>query len=383
MLTDKQLEKLAAPIINIFNELELELIQELAARFDKNDKIGGTMEWQLKMLEKMGVFNADCVKTIANYSKKSAEEINKMLKDAALSNFSEAEINQATEAGLLNATFDEVMKSEELAKIIRLSKIDVNNTVRLINTKCLESVNKAYMDTINTAYVETASGLRSYNESINRTLLKMAQSGITGATYKRKNKDGSEKIVNYSLEATVRRDIVTACNSLSNKASIELANNIGYEYVEVSQHLGARVTKKNDYTNHAWWQGKVYKINGSEPGYPNLVETTGYGDIQGLGGVNCRHRTFPFIPGISQPQPLIDYKENKRVFEKEQELRRLERKMRELRRVYAVVRQTGDASQVKKAKQDILLQSEKIDLYCSQNGLKRNENRETVKEFLK
>jgi len=383
MLTDKELEKLVEPIIKIFNEMEIDLILEVARRFDTYETIGGSLEWQLKMLEKMGVLNADCVKVIANYSRRTEKEINEMLKKSSMANFSEEEMNQAFEDDLLRVNFDMAMNSKQLRDIVRLTTIDTKNAVKLIQTKCLESIRQDYMDVINTAYVETSSGLRPYNESIVRSLKKYAQRGITGATYKRLDKDGNEKIVNYSLEGVVRRDIVTACNSLANKSSIEYAKDFGYEFVEVSQHLGARTGDGGEnYTNHAWWQGKVYKVDGKTKEYPNLREVTGYGDIRGLGGVNCRHRTFPFIPGISKPQPLLDYKKVKQQYDAEQGLRKLERKMRMLRREYVVMKQIGEVARVKELEQDIKSMYKTIDVYCARNNLKRDESREVVKENL-
>lgn len=381
MLTSKQLQNLANPIISIYNELEMELLNELVARFDMNENLGGSAEWQVRKLMQMGVFNADCVKLIAKRSKKTEKEINDMLKKASLANYSQSEMDKANEAGLLRVTYTDLMESEDLARVVNYSFIDVNKTIKLVNTKCLESMNQAYMDVINKAVVETASGIRSYNESIARSLKEFAKEGIKGATYQRRDKDGNTHLVNYSLESVLRRDIVTACNSISNKASIDVAEASGYEYVEVSAHMGARVTKRYDHTNHAWWQGKVYKLHGSDPKYPNLIETTGYGLVDGLGGVNCRHRTFPFIPGISKPMAQIDYNENKKVYLAEQQLRKMERTMRELRRTFAVLKKFGQPQEVKKAKNDILSYSKKIDAYCAKNSLKRDENRETVKEF--
>ena len=46
---------------------------------------------------------------------------------------------------------------------------------------------------------------------------------------------------------------------------------------------------------------------GSDEKYGNLVEETGYGDIEGLGGVNCRHR-------ISAATEDMKYKLNNQIF---------------------------------------------------------------------
>lgn len=40
----KDIDSLSQPIINIYSQIELDLIKEIARRFDLNDKIGGTME---------------------------------------------------------------------------------------------------------------------------------------------------------------------------------------------------------------------------------------------------------------------------------------------------------------------------------------------------
>ena len=157
----------------------------------------------------------------------------------------------------------------------------------------------------------------------------MAKKGITGATYRRK--DGT--IVNYSIEAAVRRDILTATCKLINTSSLKEVELIGAEYVEVSSHIGARVSKDDPIADHAGWQGKVYKLEGADEQYDNFYEKTGYGDILGLGGVNCRHHFFAFFPGISTPiSQKIDLEENERIYKLTQQQRRMEREIRALKK---------------------------------------------------
>ena len=36
--------------------------------------------------------------------------------------------------------------------------------------------------------------------------------------------------------------------------------------------------------------------------YPDFIKSTGYGLVDGLHGVNCRHSFSPFYPGISTPR---------------------------------------------------------------------------------
>lgn len=373
----KDIDSLSQPIINIYSQIELDLIKEIARRFDLNDEIGGTMEWQLKKLDELGVLNADTVKVIASYSEKSEQEILNMLKKAQLANINMTELKEAYRQGSITVDPMNIKTNSAFAEVLELSYKELSNTYRLIQTKALESAKQAYMNVINRSYIEVVTGTYDYQTAIKRAIKDMAKNGISGATYKRNG-----KLVQYSLEGTVRRDTLTAVNKLANKSSETLCKELGAEYVEISSHLGARTHPTNPIANHADWQGKVFKIDGSDKKYPNLKESTGYpDDILGLGGVNCRHRMFPFFPGISTPNPIrFNEEENRRVYELTQKQRAMERRMRQLKKEQAAAKEIGDKETVKKLNKKISEQSTKIDEFCKKNGLRRNHSRELVKE---
>lgn len=376
----KDIDSLSQPIINIYSQIELDLIKEIARRFDLNDEIGGTMEWQLKKLDELGVLNADTVKVIASYSEKSEQEILKMLKKAQLANINMTELEEAYRQGSITVDPTGIKSNSAFAEVLELSYKELSNTYRLIQTKALESAKQAYMNVINRSYIEVATGTYDYQMAIKRAIKDMAKNGISGATYKRNG-----KLVRYSLEGTVRRDTLTAVNKLANKSSETLCKELDAEYVEISSHLGARTHPTNPIANHAGWQGKVFKIDGSDKKYPNLKESTGYpDDILGLGGVNCRHRMFPFFPGISTSNPIrFNEEENRRVYELTQKQRAMERRMRQLKKEQAAAKAIGDKETAKKLNKKISEQSTKIDEFCKKNGLRRDHSRELVKEQIK
>lgn len=373
----KDIDSLSQPIINIYSQIELDLIKEIARRFDLNDEIGGTMEWQLKKLDELGVLNADTVKVIASYSEKSEQEILNILKKAQLANINMTELEEAYRQGSITVDPMNIKTNSAFAEVLELSYKELSNTYRLIQTKALESAKQAYMNVINRSYIEVATGTYDYQTAIKRAIKDMAKNGISGATYKRNG-----KLVQYSLEGTVRRDTLTAVNKLANKSSETFCKELGAEYVEISSHLGARTHPTNPIANHAGWQGKVFKIDGSDKKYPNLKESTGYpDDILGLGGVNCRHRMFPFFPGISTPNPIrFNEEENRRVYELTQKQRAMEHRMRQLKKEQAAAKEIGDKETVKKLNKKISEQSTKIDEFCKKNGLRRDHSRELVKE---
>ena len=375
MLSDNELTALTQPIIAIYNQIEMALLEKVAARFDVYDKIGGSLEWQLKKLDELGALTTEAVKVIASMSKRSEKEIARMLQDASLGNVDMNLLDTAFVNGFIFIDPKKLMETEALKATIELSYKELGQTYKLIQTKALESTRQAYMDIINRAYIETASGIYDYNTSIRGALRDMADQGISGATYRRGN-----RYVKYSIEGTVRRDTITAVHQLANKGAEKITKEIGADYVEVSAHIGARVSN-NPIANHAGWQGKVYKLVGSDK-YPNLKEKTGYpDDIQGLGGVNCRHRMFPFFPGISVPNPhQIDEKENKKVYEATQKQRAMERNIRALKKRMIVAKASGDMEQANAYRKALTEKQKQIDKFCKDNNLRRQTEREMVQE---
>lgn len=376
MLSDFELTELTQPIIKIYNQIEMELLEQVAARFDVYDKVGGSLEWQLKKLDELGALTAESIKVIASMSKRTEVEILKMLEKASIGNIDMKMLEKAYSNGFIFVNPQKMMQSPALRNTIELSYKELNGTFKLIQTKALESTKQAYMDIINRSYLETASGIYDYNTSIRKALRDFADEGITGATYRRGN-----KYVKYSIEGTVRRDTITAVHQLANRGAEKAAQELGVGYFEISAHIGARVSK-DPIGNHAAWQGKVYKLEGSEPEYPNLKEKTGYPDaIQGLAGVNCRHRMFPFFPGISVHNPhQIDLEENKKVFAAQQKQRAMERGIRATKKRMIVAKSSGDTDKAKEYRKELTARQKAIEEFCKKNNLRRQTEREMVQE---
>ena len=375
MLSDYELNALTQPIIAIYNQIEMELLEKVAKRFDVYDKVGGSLEWQAKKLDELGALTNEAVNVIAQMSKRSDKEIAQMLNKASVGNIDMSLLDLAYTNGFIFVDPSKIMESPALRATVDLSYKELGKTYKLIQTKALESTKQAYMDIINRAYIETASGIYDYGTSIRGALRDLADKGISGATYRRGN-----KIVKYSIEGAVRRDTITAVHQLANKGAEQSTRAIGAEYVEVSAHIGAR-TSKDPIANHAGWQGKVYKLDGSDK-YPNLKEKTGYpGDIQGLGGVNCRHRMFPFFPGISTPNPYkVDPKENAKVYEATQKQRAMERGIRATKKRLIVAKASGDMEKAKEYRTKLSAQQNQIEKFCKANNLRRQTEREMVQE---
>lgn len=383
MLTDNEVSKLIDPICTIYQQIEYDLIVDIANRLATYDKADGVLEYRLKKLQEFQKITPELLKIFAKYSGKSETEIKKLITEAQGLNIDLEPLTRAYDRDIIAVDPVVAMQSPILREIAELSYKDLSKTFSLIQTKAVESAKQAYINTLNTAYVEVASGNYSLQESLKKGLQRMARRGITGATYKRKNADGSYTYTEYSIEGVIRRDTVTAVHQLANKSSLQLVKEIGADYVEISSHLGARTHPTNPIANHAGWQGGIFKVEGHDKKHRNLKDATGYpDDILGLGGVNCRHRMFAFIPGISKPNPIKygDTEENKRIYKATQEQRLKERQIRKLKKEIAAIKPLGDKDATKALQIKLKNRQAELQAHCDKYGLKRDYSRELVQE---
>lgn len=377
-MTDDKLENLIKPLVNIYSDLELELIKDIAVRLNTYDGVKGTLKWNIDKLEELGGFNKDNLKLLSKYSKKSQSEIKRILKNvgyniSTLSN----EKNIVTDETLKTAT-SSIYNSVAIKNIVDETIKETNTIMETIQTKAIESAKKEYMQILTDSYIKVSSSVYSYDKVIKEALNKLAKEGITGATYTNGTK--------LSLESTVRRDILTKCHQLSAEIEIQKARDSGTNLVYVTQHLGARIrTKytKEDYEAHCEWQGKVYMLDGSNGKYDNFYEKTGYGELLGLCGVNCRHHVFATDESKTHPAPY-DEEENEKAYILSQEQRAYERKEREYKKKIEAMKILDDKEELKRLRQKKKLFDSRYDGFLKENNLQRDYNREYVdKEMVK
>lgn len=334
-MNEQTYENLIKPIIEIYSQIELDLLTNIANRFDTYDTVGGSLDWYLKKLEDMGALTKQNLKIISDKSKLTRIEIKRLMEDAGYNITHLPDYKKAFDKDIIDISPDELYNSQAIKNIMREAIKDTNDIMKLINTKALESARKAYMDILNKAYIEVSSGIYSYQESIKKALIEMANKGIGGATYMRQG-----KIIEYSLEGTVRRDVLTKTRQTANSVSLGIEEELDEDLVYVSQHYGAR-------PSHAIWQGKVYSRSGSNKNYPSLVKETGYGTITGLGGVNCRHFIMSYIEGITKIPTRADVAKNERIYDLTQEQRAYERKVRADKKQLAVAKTEEEKKAIK------------------------------------
>ena len=375
-MNDAKLEQLIKPLIRIYDNLELELIKDIAIRLNTYDGVKGSLKWYLDKLQAIGGFNQDNLALLAEYAGKSQKEVKEILKYAGYDTSKLDKYKSIIDNETLLKNPSSLYESVAVQNIINNAIKETNSIMETIQTKALESAKESYMKILTDSYIKVSSGIYSYDTAIKQGLKEMAKNGFTGATYS----NGKE----ISLESTVRRDVLTKCHQLAGDIELEKAKELGTNLVYVTQHLGARIrTKytKEDYEVHAEWQGKVYMINGSNDKYDNFYEKTGYGEMLGLCGVNCRHHFYATKEGWSHPE-LINKKENEEAYLKQQEQRNYERRIRQLKREKEVAKQLDDKEELKSINSRYSKFNKEYNKFLEENNLSRDYSREYIEKGL-
>lgn len=343
MLSPQYLEQLPEPLIALWQQVEDDILRDIARRIQKMGTLTETAAYQAWRLEQTRLLHTDIVKLISKYSGKSETAIRKMLVEAGTQTLRTEDAIHAA-AGV---TLPEPNKSQNLQNLLNAGYRQTTGTWKNLTATTANTVSRQFEDALDRAWLQVSSGAFDYQTAIRRAIHDLAEH-MDGVTYPSGHKD--------SLDVAVRRATLTGVNQTCGKLQLERAQEAGCEFVEVTAHVGARDTGSGP-ANHASWQGKVYHVGGpvwyEGEYYKGFEETTGYGTGPGLCGWNCRHNFFSFWPGIStrvytdeQLQALcakdIEYKGKKYSrYEINQMQRARERQVRKWKKTYLMEKEAG------------------------------------------
>lgn len=337
MLKPEYFNDKADRMIELYQELENFIIQDIAKRLLKSQSVSGTADRLIWKLEQMGESRAEIMNKLSQLTGLSRRELKALLQDAVMTSWND-------DLSAFNMMGIEVANPLDNPAVMSVMDAEYRKCQGELNNLTKTTMNQAQNDLarmLDEAEMRVASGVQSYSSAICEILDNYAGKGMiidypTGAS--------------RSLEAAVRCCIVTSMNQTCAQITNQYIVEGGAEYVLVSAHPGARIQQPGQpyLAGHENWQGKVYRIRGSEPDCPNLLEMTGY-DIDengsgkvvnplGLHGYNCRHSHKPWDKSLRNPyvdengNPVIDTEESRKLYEKQQKQRAMERAIRKTKR---------------------------------------------------
>lgn len=386
-------------LVEMYQDLENWIISDIATRLIKSGELSGTADRELWKLQQMGLHNTEIVKRISEMSGKSRNEVRRLLRDSVMTSFSDDKevLTQISASDIISPLKNNMAILAMNAELIKTSGELDNLTKTTIN-----QTQKDLLNMLNEVDYRVASGMQSYSSAVCEVLDRYAESGVM-VEYP----TGTKR----SLEAAVRCCIVTSMNQTAAQVTnVYIAQN-KIEYVLVSAHPGARYDKKDPtgISSHDHWQGKAYKIIGSEPGFPNLLESTGYTinletgkgtvvNLLGLHGYNCRHSHGPWRKDMvnkyldENGNVNINADESQKLYDLQQKQRLLEREIRKTKREIMTKKQELDMisetdvkeilqPQYDKLAYKLRMQNKRLQLFCKNNDLQLQGDRTKVSGF--
>lgn len=348
-LTQDQIDTLADKyIINLYKNLEREVIGDITRRVKGAERWTETAEIQVKHLRELGYspkeIQAEVLKNLranqeyrdwlAENTLQHKQEVKQIIEDTV----KEAKKNGdklVAEAGEMSwnddlsmweAAGQDLSKPNNLAQIVEAFKKQTNQELRNLTKTMgfkgttLENISTVFQKELDQAVVKVASGSFSYDQAVKDCIRTLSKSGLRTIDY------ASGRT--YQLDTASRMCIRTCVSQLSGKITKANIEKTDVKLVITSQHIGAR-------PEHVVWENQVFSYDGKSKKYPDFVSSTGYGSVEGLKGANCTHEFYPFWEGISEipedkvePDPVEVDGTTYTYYEATQKQRQMERSIR-------------------------------------------------------
>ena len=278
MLTPEQWKTISKQASQIYNQLELEIIEEIAKRIANVGHANTVVYNDVLIAQEMGVLYEDITELVAKYNNTSAIQIKNIFEEAAIKSLT-FDDKIYKEAGLKPIP---IKQSKSMLQILLATAEKTSNNLNNLCMTTASTSQQEFMNAMDKAYLEVSTGVKSYSNAIIDTIKELSQKNT---------------IVEYpsgyrtSIENAVRMNIVTGVNQTCGKLQLMRADEMNWDLMELTAHSGAR-------PEHAEWQGKIVSRSGKK-GYLSF-DDIGYGEPTGFKGVNCRHDWYPYFKGSSR-----------------------------------------------------------------------------------
>ena len=288
-------------MLELYRQLENFILKDITRRLLSAGEMTATADRLIWKLKQMGESQAAIEQKLRKLTGLTQKELRSILQDAVLTSW---EDDRAT-LGQLGIELSNPLKN---AAVIRVMDAEFKKSLGELTNLTRTTMKQSQIDLINMldeADLRVAAGVQSYSAAVCDILDRYAGKGIE-VSYP----TGAKR----TLESAVRMVVVTSMNQTAAQITNQYIVEGGVEYVLVSAHPNARTGSKGQpaFSSHMDWQGLPYKIVGSEPGFPNLEEKTGYRidpktgqgtvtHITALHGVNCRHGHRPWAKELKNP----------------------------------------------------------------------------------
>ena len=285
MLPPSYLDRMPDAFVQLWQQVEEQILQDVARRIGKMDAVTPTANWQLWRYQQTEAVRNDVVKLLAKYTGKSEAAIRKLLLQAATEAM-EREDAIYYHYDMEPPPFEE---SAALNNLLDAGARQTCGTWQNLTATTANTVTGAFERTLDAAWLKVSTGAFDYKTAVKQAVDSLADD-MPMVTYPSGHTD--------SIEVAARRAVLTGVNQTTGKLQVARMDEMGCEFVETTAHGGAR-------PSHAEWQGRQFHRGGAVDykgkHYPDFEAATGYGTGAGLCGWNCRHQFFACFPELGDP----------------------------------------------------------------------------------
>lgn len=305
---------------------------------DKDDVV----LWQAQQLQKLGKLNRQTIELMSNADGLSKAAIEDLVKfhgmqikdevDSEIQNISNVPAPVSSDVGtILNGIVNQTWTNLQN---------NVNETLVTRNYGA-SSVTRTYRRILTESTAATVSGLMTHQDAVESAIYRAVDRGLPTKLI---DKAGH----NWSLEGYTRSVLRTTVNQTYNSVRLKRMKEFGMNLALMSSHPNSRPAC-------AYIQGHVVNLVPPEsPEYDDNYDSIynhGYGESAGTQGINCRHRLFPYVPGVSvNHQPQYDPEEAIKNGKLVQKQRARERAIRDAKHRLKAAEELGDVDMINKSR---------------------------------
>lgn len=371
MLTPSYLMEAPEPAEEIAEQLHQDIlkriIERVMIRFQRGDDyiLTALDKWQIEVLQDAGFLLEDIEKEIAKATGRMQTEIAEAMEDAGVRAI-EYDDEIYKKAGL---NPQPLTRSPHLVRLMQDTYEQTMGEWKNLTSISKRVAHDLFVSACDKAYLQAMSGTISMSQAVLEALDEIIDGGVY-VEYRDKFGNVTRR---DTIETATARAVRTGISQASARIQLARMDELGWDLVVVSSHLGARPA-------HQVWQGQIYSRNGGGD-YPDFVSSTGYGSATGLCGINCRHNFSPYFEGMDNPFEQYDSEENRKLYEIEQRARTMERRIRDTKRKVMGYKATGDDKAYEKAAALLTQQNKAYNDYCKENGLKKRSDRISIAKW--
>ena len=378
MLRQEIEEQLAERLVNRIEEVNATILEKIGQAIKKISTLTPSQAYQISQMLKYGGSYEEIAKELAKVSGKNVQDIYKIFDEVAKEN------KQFAKEFYRYRGMDFIPYSKDTAlqnQVRSIATLTANTYVNIANTSMIglvidgqfKNLQQAYYDVIDKAILSVAQGKQDFYSSMRDTLKELGGNGLVEyrSGYKRR------------LDSVVRTNMLDGIRELNMETSKRFGQEYNADGVEISVHTAPA-------PDHSDIQGKQFSNEEYE-----ILENGGTAkDIKGnkydgadkrhIGELNCYHKIFPIVIGVSKPQYTDEQlkkiqDDNKKGFEFEgkhytnyegtQLQRRIETEIRKAKDTQILAKASGDMELVGQSQDRITKLTHKYNDLCKVSGL--------------